>query len=135
MVVAQLKEKDLLHRFCNKTKLYKCRKESGFGLQNMLKSNRKQVTKLHARLAVITRAKHTVILKLGGTKKTTLFKRVQCLKRMMSDTTDYTVSIDLEKFESFCANKENEALQEKVLYKIHMKHFNHETVDQETSLS
>ena len=50
---------------------------------------------------------------------------------MVSDTTDYIVPIDLEKLESFCVNKENETLQEKVLYKIHMNHFNHEAVDQE----
>ena len=64
-----------------------------------------------------------------------LFKRVQCLKRSVSDTTDYSAPIDLEKFESFCSNKENEDLQEKVLYIVHMNHFNHELVDQETSSS
>ena len=135
MVVAQLKEKGLLRWFSNNTRLYKSRKESGLGLQSMLKSNRNQVTKLHARLAVMTFTKHGVLFKLSATQKTKLFKQVQCLKRMVLDTTNYLVLIDLEKLESFCVNKENEALQEKILYKVHMNHFNNATVDQDTSSS
>ena len=36
MVVAELKEKGLLRRVCNKTRVYKSHKESGLGLQSML---------------------------------------------------------------------------------------------------
>ena len=41
MIVKLLKEKGLLHRFCKKSRLYKSRKASGLGLQNMLLGNRK----------------------------------------------------------------------------------------------
>ena len=81
MVVAQLNEKGLLHWFCNKIRLYKSRKEYYLGMQNMLKSNLKHITKLHARLAAMISTKHTVILKLGATQKTPLFKRYNVLNR------------------------------------------------------
>ena len=53
---------------------------------------------------------------------------------MITDETNYTIPINLQKLGSFGANKEHEALQEKVLYRVHMNHFNREAVDQETSL-
>ena len=50
MIVKLLKEKGLLHRFCNKSRVYRSRKASGLGLQSMLLGNRKQASFKHALL-------------------------------------------------------------------------------------
>ena len=135
MIVKLLKEKGLLHRFCNKSRLYRSRKASGFGLQSMFLGNRKQVSKLHPRLAVMISNKHDVILKLGEKLKTPLFKRISVIKRMLGDQTGYETAVDLQALEGFNARKDNEEVQSKVLYRVHMNNFALETVDQETSSS
>ena len=85
IIVKLLKEKGLLHRFCNKSRVYRSRKASGLGLQNMLLGNRKQVSKLHVRLAAMTSNKHAVILKLSEQLNTPLFKRIAVIKRTLGD--------------------------------------------------
>ena len=129
MIVKLLKEKGLLHRFCNKSRLYRSRKASGLGLQSMLLGNRKQISKLHARLAAMISNKNAVILKLGEQLKTPLFKRIAVIKRMLGDQTGYETAVDLQ------ARKDNEEVQSKVLYRVHMNNFAIEAVDQETSSS
>ena len=72
MIVKLLKKKGLLHRFCNKSRLYRSRKAFSLGLQSMLLGNWKQLSKLHARLAAMTSNKRAVIEKLGEQLKTPL---------------------------------------------------------------
>ena len=135
MIVKLFKEKGLLHRFCNKSRLYRSRKASDLSLQIMLLGNRKQVSKLHARLAAMTSNKNAVIPKLGEKQKPPLFKRIAVIKRMLGDQTDYDTAVDLQALEAFNARKDNEEVQSKVLYRVHMNNFALETVDQETSSS
>ena len=135
MIVKLLKEKGLLHRFCNKSRLYRSRKASGLGLQSMFLGNRKQVSKLHARLAAMTNSKHAVILKLDKQLKTPIFKRIAVIKRMLGDQTGYKTAVNLQALEVFNARKDNEEVQSKMLYRVHMNNFALEAVDQETSSS
>ena len=135
MTVKLLKEKGLLHRFCNKSRLYRSRKASGLGLQSMLLGNRKQVSKLHARLAAMTSNKHAVILKLGEKQKTHLFKRIGVIKQILGDQTGYETAVDLQALEAFNTHKDNEEVQSKVLYCVYMNSFALEAVDQEISYS
>ena len=46
MIVKLLKEKGMLHKFCNKSKQYRLRKTSVLGLQSMLLESQKQVSKV-----------------------------------------------------------------------------------------
>ena len=108
MIVKLLKEKGVLHRFCSK---------------------------LHARLAEMTSNKHAVIIKLGEQLKTPLFKRITVIKRMLGDQTGYETAVDLQALEAFNARNDNEEVQSKVLYRVHMNNFALEAVDQETSSS
>ena len=54
---------------------------------------------------------------------------------MLGDQTGYETAIDLQAFEAFDARKNNEEVQSKVLYRVHMNNFALEAVDQETSSS
>ena len=83
----------------------------------------------------MTSNKHAVILKLGEQLKTPLFKRIVVIKRMLGYQTGYETAVDLQAFEAFNARKDNEEVQSKVLYRVHMNNLALETVDQKTSSS
>ena len=83
----------------------------------------------------MTSNKHAVILKLGEQLKTPLFKRIAVIKRMLRDQTGYETAVDLQVLEAFNARKDNEEIQSKVIYRVHMNNFALEAVDQETSSS
>ena len=67
--------------------------------------------------------------------KTPLFKRIVVIKRMLGDQTGYETAVDLQALKAFNARKDNEEVQSKVLYRVHMNNFALETVGQETSSS
>ena len=125
MIVKLLKEKGLLHPFCNKSRLYRSRKASGLGLQS----------KFHAHPAAMTGNKHTVILKLGEQLKTPLFKCIAVLKRMLGNQTGYEIAIDIQALEPFVVRVDDNEFQKKMLYRVHINNFALEAVDQETSSS
>ena len=54
---------------------------------------------------------------------------------MLEDQTGYEIAVDLQALEAFNACKNNEEVQSKVLYRVHMNNFALEAVDQETSSS
>ena len=135
MIVKLLKENELLHKSWNKSKLYNSHKASSLGFQSILLRNWKQVSKLHGRLAAMTSNKHAVIVKLSEQEKTPLFKRITIIKGIIGDQTDYETTINFKTLKAFNARKDNEEVQSKVLYRVHMNNFALEAVDQETSSS
>ena len=76
----------------------------------------------------MTSNKQAVILKFGEQLKTPFFKRIAVIKRMLGDQTGYETAVDLQALEAFNARKDNEEVQSKALYHVHINNFALEAV-------
>ena len=54
---------------------------------------------------------------------------------MLKDQTDYENAVDLDSLETFNVHKDNEELQSKVFYRVHINNIHLKTVDQKTHFS